>query len=369
MRLLRAVLALALIAAPATAAAQRPLSSAERDSLVEWIAALSPELGGVRIDPDAAHTGEHVIASGTAVPGDLVAYRGTIEVHGSVAGNVVAFGGDVVLHPDAHVRGDALAVGGTIRQEGGRVDGEIRSVAGHAPGIAPLFATRAAPPRSAQQLLSLVAAWFAVLAAVAFAVLLLARANLTTIASRIRSDFGRSLLVGVAGQLAIAPALLLLIVGLAITVIGMLLIPFALVAFLLAVVGIGTLGFLAMAHQNGRAVRRRSDDAADETVADITTNLMIGLAVYFVLWAVAAIVGPLGVIGALLRAMVVVITWVAISVGFGAAILSRGGTRSAAAAAQPDDVEDDFSWQTPTPVSGVVAARRPTPAPRPAERQ
>ena len=53
-------------------------------------------------------------------------------------------------------------------------------------------------------------------------------------------------------------------------------------------------------------------------------------------------------------------TYVAVTAGFGAALLSRGGTRRDAAVAQaPAPAMNAASWQTPTPVTGVVAGRRP----------
>lgn len=367
MRLPRLVVALALCVAPATAAAQRPLTSAEQDSVRDWLSALGPELRTHRVDPAAAVHGERVVPAAEPVSGDVLSFRGNLDVHGDVAGNAVAIGGDVILRPTAHVRGDVLAIGGTVRQEGGRADGEIRSLTGHAPGIEALFAERPSTVRSPRQMLSLTAGWFAVLAAIAFAVLLLARANLVTIAERIRTDFGKALLMGLAGQLAVAPLLVLLVVGLAITLIGILLIPFVLVAYALVLAGAVTLGFLAMAYANGRSLRRRQ--GGDETVGDITTHLMIGLVAYFALWAVAALAGQLGIVGSLLRAMVVVITWVAVTIGLGAVILSRAGTRSPSPLVAPEPEEDEYSWQTPTPVSGVAAARRPTPAPRAAQRK
>jgi hypothetical protein len=48
------------------------------------------------------------------------------------------------------------------------------------------------------------------------------------------------------------------------------------------------------------------------------------------------------------------------TLGLGAAILSRAGThRRVAAGTRPVELA---SWQTPTPLTGVVAARRPTAA-------
>jgi hypothetical protein len=55
-----------------------------------------------------------------------------------------------------------------------------------------------------------------------------------------------------------------------------------------------------------------------------------------------------------------------VSVGLGAVIITRAGTRiSAALPAQiAPSPTAEHEWQTPTPVTGVTAARRPTPAPR-----
>jgi hypothetical protein len=62
-----------------------------------------------------------------------------------------------------------------------------------------------------------------------------------------------------------------------------------------------------------------------------------------------------------LRAVALAGSWVALTFGAGAAILARAGTRREGAARRPRPI-DDLSWQTPTPVTGVVAARRPVAA-------
>jgi len=59
-------------------------------------------------------------------------------------------------------------------------------------------------------------------------------------------------------------------------------------------------------------------------------------------------------------AVAVAITWVAATAGLGAALVSRGGVRRAVAPAAQRAMQA-ASWATPTPVAGVVAARRPTP--------
>jgi hypothetical protein len=91
---------------------------------------------------------------------------------------------------------------------------------------------------------------------------------------------------------------------------------------------------------------------------------VIGVTAYLLLWIVAAAFTWSPLVGGILRAVAFAVTWVAVTAGVGAALLSRAGTRRVeaptrlVAPAEPDDL----SWMTPTPVTGVVAARRPTPA-------
>jgi len=51
--------------------------------------------------------------------GTLVAVGGTVRVAGLVEKDVIAFGGDVVVEAGAQIRGDVLAVGGTVRSPAG----------------------------------------------------------------------------------------------------------------------------------------------------------------------------------------------------------------------------------------------------------
>jgi hypothetical protein len=72
------------------------------------------------------------------------------------------------------------------------------------------------------------------------------------------------------------------------------------------------------------------------------------------------------------------LTWVAATAGFGSALLSRAGTRTGrapkpdaglrATGTVPVDRGGVPVWQTPTPIGGIVAARRPMPVPPPRSR-
>jgi hypothetical protein len=88
--------------------------------------------------------------------------------------------------------------------------------------------------------------------------------------------------------------------------------------------------------------------------------MLVGLVILMAPWFVASAVAwsPTGEL--VMRTIAVAVTWVAASAGLGGALLSRGGVKRA----QTPTARQAMStpgWATPTPVAGVVAARRPTP--------
>src|SRR5690606_8634032 len=135
------------------------------------------------------------------------------------------------------------------------VGGEMRSMSALTVGPisdAPAPTTTETTKRS----VSLSVGWYLVLALIGLAVVLFARSNLETISERIRTDFTRSFMYGLAGQILFVPALVLTIVALAITLIGLVAIPFAIVGFCLAAAGALALGFVAMSFVIGDAAMR-----------------------------------------------------------------------------------------------------------------
>ena len=110
---------------------------------------------------------------------------------------------------------------------------------GGALGAVPKAAAEVESPlRATRHALALSSSWLVILVLIGIGVLLFASDYLEGVADSLEGRFGRSFWAGVATQLALAPVLALLIVALAVTVIGILLIPFAIVAFVLAVAGL-----------------------------------------------------------------------------------------------------------------------------------
>jgi hypothetical protein len=331
------------------------------DSARNVRASLARDPFGARVDEGTPiSVGDRVVAPGEVVSGTVVTDRGDVIVSGSVARDAIAIGGDVIVRQGGVIGGDALAVDGRVRLEGGTVRGETRTIAGPL-GLTPATAEPRSPLSSMWHQLLLALGWLAILAAIGVVVVLFARSNLEGVADAIERSFGRAFLVGIAAELAVLPALLMLIVVLLlIPIVGWALLPFACIGLLIAVAGALALGFLAMAQVTGEAVMRRTRRGT----GGLERVVFVGLVAYMSLWIVAALLAWSGPAGGAVRIVALLLTWVAATVGFGATILSRGGTAETARPSIPLTRTAEIDWQTPTPVAGVVAARRPTPAPR-----
>jgi hypothetical protein len=299
--------------------------------------------------------------------GDVATVNGTLTVVGTVDGDVAAVAGDVVLLPGAIVHGDATAIGGEVRQSGGTVNGEIRSTGGPIGPVARSVAAEAR--RSPHHELRLSLAFLALMVVIGIGVLTFASEPLDAAVQAVSEQFGRALGYGFVGALAALPLLVVLLVAVCITIIGILATPFVVVGYSLMVLGIALIGFFAVAETTGRAVyrRRQALDPLSERGAKLRA-LVTGIAIYSGLWVIAALLSGLPVIGVVLHVLASAITTIVLLVGCGAVLVSRRdargglfvriGRKDRQAAGAPD-----LLWQTPTPIGGVAAARRPTPPP------
>lgn len=304
---------------------------------------------------DSVAPGARTIAAGTTVKGTVVA-RGPVLVAGRVDGSVVSLAGDVTVRPGGWVTGHAIAVGGRVIADSGRVDGEMRSMATlpSALGALPLVADVRSPARRTMDAVTNVVGSFCILLIIAVGVVLFAGRNLDEVVAAIQTKFARAFWFGLLGQLVALPALLVLIVGLALSLIGILLIPFAIVAYAIAYAGLVTLGFIAVARLVGGAIWRGGESASRTRTF---MAVAIGLAAFISLWVLGALTTWAPMAATVVRAAALAATWAAMTLGLGAALLSRAGThRRIAGITRPVELA---AWQTPTPVVGVVAARRP----------
>ena len=334
-----------------------------RDSLAKALVALQSVGEGVKLPAASAFTfGDSTIAAGTKASGPVAIAGGTLHVRGAVDGDVVAYGGDIIVHEGARVSGNAIAVLGKVSLDGGQVDGETRALGGNVAATAASTVSSGSPRGAILGSLALAVGWLAVLGIIGIGVLVFASTNLDAVSDTLERDFGRSFLVGLGGQLALLPVLALLLIGLTLTLIGILLIPFAIVAYVLAVAGLVTLGYLAIARISGRTFLHAEAGDESERRAAALKAMLLGLVIVMSPWFLSALLAfsPTGSLVA--RTVSVAVAWVACTAGLGAALISRGGARRAPAPAAQHAISN-ASWQTPTPVSGVAAARRPAPAP------
>lgn len=173
---------------------------------------------------------------------------------------------------------------------------------------------------------------YAILVGLGFLAVFFGRKYLEGIADTARHQTLRSGLVGLAGSFLVLPAYILGLLALAISIVGIPLILVFAPLFPVAVV-VGALGgYLAVAHGAGEALAERRFTGTDWfTRANSYYYVLTGVGLLLVLFLAASIVtmaGPwLGFLEGLLRFMAVMLSWVAFTVGFGAVLISRGGTR------------------------------------------
>lgn len=282
----------------------------------------------VRSTGDRVRVGASIhIDSDELVDGDVVAVFGAVRIDGTVTGDVVAVGGSVRLGPDALIEGDVTAVGGTIdRAQGAHVMGSIDEVAWGGPDV------RVRGPQFHAPFLEgiggLVGTVVGIILLGAFVSLayLVARRPVERMAYRVATSPWKSALVGLVAQILFFPVLVLLVVLLAVSIIGiplLLVIPFALVALLLGVL----VGFTAVARQLGGAAERRFGWQHDSPFIAVLIGVGIIMLLSFFASALGVAGGPLKVFAVILGILGFVVQYAAWTVGFGALLLTRFGTR------------------------------------------
>jgi hypothetical protein len=329
-------------------------------------------------------TGDRTIAAGEVVD-EIVVVGGDLRVEGEVRGDAVVLGGDLILEQTGRVNGDAVVTGGELVNQGGQVRGEMRTLAGEGLDIAreierAVAGTAAAtartrqatPERDAAQaerrgrrggfgfdpirrgfagIISTLALGL-VLAGIGATLIFYGRPYLETVSDTVRSSGVRSGATGLAASFLAVPAFVVLIVALAVSIIG---IPFLLVAiplYPLALFAGAALGLLAVAHAIGERTAEQSREGLDFRHRNSYAYLFTGLGMMLTPLLAAhliAMTGFLGFIGTLLKVATWLAIWVASTVGFGAVILSRAGTRRTFVAPGPESVldTDDFFGDDP----------------------
>jgi hypothetical protein len=309
-----------------------------------------------------ARRGNYSIGSEESFSGHLLVVDGNADVYGRLRGNLVTLRGDVVLHPGSMVAGDILTLGGKVRDLGGEIGGEVRSLESvvSTPGVAPAQAAALSPLESVFYRIAGVVGVFLTLLVLGFGVVIFGRQNLEIVSDTVSHSFGRSFVTGLLGQILLLPTFGMLVVGLILSVAGILLLPFAVAVFaMLVVVGVVG-GYLAVAHALGETyTRRRMALGVIVRSPNSYRYLLIGLLAIASLWSAWALFGWVPVAGSIMWGAAFFVSWLLGTAGFGAALLSRAGIKEnfSGRLFPPEAMTDEYLWATPQ--FGVPAGRRP----------
>ena len=259
----------------------------------------------------------HLDTSETA-NGPIVVMGGAARIDGHADDDVVVLGGSVRVGPEAVIDGDLIAVGGNaIIDPKARIYGDVSHTVVRFPDIDgrwdPMPETVLASIALAATMLRLLTVFL-----VAAALTLIAPAWVRQISWRAADGPASSAAIGLACQVGFIPALIILVVTLAVTVVGIPLI--GLVPFLVAAAAVaGTAGFTAVAARIGARLRGTTVEASNALFVDVTLGVVVvsavSLAAHLVsfgpFWGGPA-VWSLGAIG-------IVIEYVVWTMGIGAA--------------------------------------------------
>jgi hypothetical protein len=276
--------------------------------------------------------GDVTVREGEEVRGDAVAIGGSLDVDGRVSGDAVSIGGSLTLGPHADVDGDAVVIAGSLKRDpGARVGGKVVDVAAGNFDFGswrwdrwPPFGRFFPFAGAAMGLFAFMStvARVAVLCVLACLVLLVGREYVERVGLRAAADPVKAGAIGVLAQLLFIPLLVATIVVLVVTIIGiplLVLIPFAILA--LAVIAL--VGFTAVAYNLGRLVNQRFAWTFHNPYVTVVTGIVLLISPVLIArllgladWLLFPITGALVFVG-------VVVEYLAWTVGFGAVALLR----------------------------------------------
>ena len=300
----------------ATAGADRPAPAPSPPPVVDRRRGDDDRRRGDRI----RFGGSITVAEDEVVDGNVVALGGAAEVNGQVLGDVVAFGGGVVLGPKADVSGDVVSFGGDFqRAPGSRVGGEVRFGGFDAENWWSRIWERMGPRWPFVAPLALVAqvARIAVLCLLAALILLVGRGYVERIGDRAATEPLKAGAVGLLAQILFLPLLIVTIVLLVVTIIGiplLVLVPFAILGLVL----VALVGFTSVAHEVGRLLTRSASGSTGPymtTVIGIVALLAPVLIARLVMLVGGLMLSPIAVALTLVGWLIEYLAW---TVGFGA---------------------------------------------------
>jgi len=288
---------------------------------LDWDEAIGIETVG----EDVVRMGNDVhVPEGQVVEGDAVAIMGDVRVDGYVEGDAVAVGGSLILGPNGRVDGDGVSIGGSVENNGGVIRGETVSIGFgtgwcNGPGfVVGSFFSHA-------RRFGLLVIWLIVLVLLGALLIAIVKRPVDIVSDRVRREAFFNGLIGLLTWALVIPVMILLVV----TVIGIpiaILLPFVFVIMLL-------LGFIGVAVAIGQRFAGGDGGSAYRAMG-------MGVIILYGLWIIGALFkmgpGPIHFAGSIFGFLGMAVVFVAATVGLGAVITSRFGTREKIAKAAPD---------------------------------
>jgi len=186
------------------------------------------------------------------------------------------------------------------------------------------------------------------------------RRYLDTVADTLRNAPGRAFATGLLAQLFFFPVLVLLLIGLALTIIGLVVIPFLILAYSLGAVLCLVLGMLGAAHALGESyARRRMAGGSATPVPSNLANVLRGLAMIGAFWVIAVLFGWIPLAGWVVKVLAGLVTWFVLTAGGGAVVMSRFGVRDTFAGRAAPTLTDEYLWATPVGTNPIRTVKRP----------
>lgn len=325
-------------------------------------------LDGIDVESLTVLVGQdHVVRAGTQADGGILLVDGELGVRGRVHGDVIVVDGSLVLASGGLIEGDVRLVDSRLESREGGVAGDVADITENMRREELQDAERiraelrrqlsaAADPQGGGRFVrevrqaskstfdSLIT--FVLVGLLVWLATALARGRVDVVVRTISHQPARSALVGLAGAFAAAPAYL---VGIAVLVVTMLGIPLLILwvpLFPLVVLAAALVGLAGVCDHLGRWVLRRGYrwlNRGDPDQPSHTYARLLGLGALFIPWVAGSwlqVVPLTGWVGSLLQAAGTMGFLLAAATGFGAVIMTRGGVRPTGWDMPYDDFDD-----------------------------
>ena len=299
-----------------------------RERIGEWRAARREEWEHWRRD---GHDGVHFrmlrsyyLAADATAHEPVVVVGGDATIDGHTDDDVVVIGGTLRLGPKAVVGGDVVTVGGdAVIDPAAIVRGNVDTSAVTWPNVdwdvgMPIWSWRGWWPFAA---LSATVLRLSLILIISLLLIVVAPGWVRSMGARASSAVSSGLL-GVAAEILFMPALIAVVIGLAISIVGIPLlgaIPFALALGALAWTG----GFAAVAACLGARLRGSSIERSSSLVTDLLIGFIVISGLSIVAHAIAVGPGWMTPMGWMMRTAGIAVEYVAWTIGLGAALSGR----------------------------------------------